>query len=194
MSGRRVKTIHSASVAPMDTGRGTIRMVGAPGQPLAPTPPPPAPTNFAPMTPTETPDDQWEAEVKRRELTAGIPAAAVPGGSAGTLARIHEQSGGLDGVMDDPRGRPVLDHHADEPAALVDLSALPDKFNLQVERKKNGWWKVTAPEVHTGLFLSHQDLLRALAAAPITLAQIVQIDGTLPLDKRKRRSKAATHG
>ena len=63
------------------------------------------------------------------------------------------------------------------PREDVDLSPLPAKFALDVERKDDGWWVVRAARVHPGLFVAGDDLGAALGEAVEKLAEIVRLDG-----------------
>ena len=67
----------------------------------------------------------------------------------------------------------------------ADLSSLPDRFALEVERKEDGTWIVRAPAIHVALFVAGHDLAHALAEAPGRLADIVRLDGEQP--KRRKR-------
>lgn len=130
---------------------------------------------------TEAPqlaDDAWEAELRRRELAEGLPVA-----TAAPLPTPQQQSTAFIPAafvtqLPHPTSRPEADEF-DAP----DLTGLPEKFALEVERKGD-WWKVTAPDVHIGLFVAHQDLLIALADAPGALAQIVRLDGMNPRERK----------
>lgn len=111
----------------------------------------------------------------------------------------REAALGLSSEPEPVRGKPsdtyVPPGHAEEVRRVAafadyvnrdaDLSTLPDRFTLEIERKGDGWWKVTAPAVHIGLFIAHQDLATALADAPAALAEIVRLDGQVPAAKRR---------
>ena len=81
------------------------------------------------------------------------------------------------------RGEPAPPPN-DEPS---DLSSLPDRFALDIERKPNGWWVIRAPDVHVGLYVAAPDLWEALADAPAALAQIVSLDGVVPAKRRGKK-------
>ena len=78
---------------------------------------------------------------------------------------------------------------APAPRAPADLTGLPERFTLLVEQRPNGFWKVSAPDVHIGLFVAKQDLHEALAEAPGALAQIVRLDGVVTKAARGRKVK-----
>ena len=67
-----------------------------------------------------------------------------------------------------------------------DLTDLPDRFSLDIERK-GSLWVVRAPSVHVALFVSHDDLVEALAAAPGRLAEIVGVDGIVPAKRKGKK-------
>lgn len=119
-------------------------------------------------------DDTWLAQVRARETAEGLREEIRTG--LVTLPRTQNSGPGWNPV-------PVVA----PPKFLTDLTGLPDKFTLEIESRPNGWWKVTSPACHIGLFVAHQDLLTALGDAPGALAQILRLDGPVPAVKRGRR-------
>ncbi len=119
------------------------------------------------------PDDDWSRTVAMREAAEGLPAAQTQPPQQWVRPAPH----------DAPYTAPAT---VSRPA--VDLDGLPEKFTLEVESKPGGWWKITAPAHHAGLFIAHQDLLVALVDAPGALAQILRLDGPVPTKPRRRRS------
>lgn len=114
-------------------------------------------------------ESAWTREVAQRESALGLPAPA-------------------------PRQTKTEVIYANQPMAapelnVVNISGLPDDFTLRVQQKSDGWWVVTAPEQHVGLFVAHQDLLTALSDAPGALAQILRLDGPVPAKKRRNRGQ-----
>ena len=120
----------------------------------------------------------WEAEVKRREAREKI---AVP-------VSALRPTAGSGGVIYTPGGISYVPMVTTPKAAQTDMTGLPNSFDLHIELKPDGWWKVTAPTVHAGLFVSNKDLLTALVEAPGLLAQIVRLDG-VQVKTRRGRSK-----
>lgn len=59
-------------------------------------------------------------------------------------------------------------------------TTLPSDFAVCVERRPDGWWLVTAPAVHVGLFIIHRDLSVALADVPAALSELLRLDGPVP--------------
>lgn len=128
----------------------------------------------------DTAADQWAQELERRDRAAGI--APVP-----MVAPSHPVP--MDSLL------PGVGRYVTGPVEPMrverqpsDLTALPDRFALEIERKPGGMWKVTAPGVHVGLFVAGADLATVLADAPAALANIVSLDGVLakPRERKKR--------
>jgi hypothetical protein len=118
-------------------------------------------------------DAVWQQQIRARELADGLPASASPPAEAWSAPAYREAPATYD--------RPV---YVTEPA---DISDLPDRFALEIERKPDGMWKVTAPGVHVGLFVADRDLSSALAEAPGVLAEIVRLDGVVAKPRERKR-------
>jgi hypothetical protein len=128
-------------------------------------------------------NEDWAESLARREAAAGLPATA--GGGEGAPERYGTPA--WQRAADAPNIVEVLEAiPRPVPRPPADLSPLPDRFTLQVERKPDGWWIVTAPGVHIGLFVAAPDLPGALADAPATLAQIVRLDGIVARGRRRK--------
>lgn len=131
-------------------------------------------------------DAAWAAQVRAREAAEGLPVHVVDrfvnppivGVASDHLRHFSLAPGSV------PPGdwKASLDEEAD-------LSPLPDAFALEIERKPDGMWKVTAPSVHVGLFVADRDLGSALARAPGVLAEIVRLDGVVARPRTGRRAK-----
>lgn len=121
-------------------------------------------------------DAAWQRTIAMREAAEGLPAPPP-------MMQPAQQW-----IRPAPHDVP----HAAAEAVMrpdVDLTGLPEKFTLEVEAKPGGWWKISAPLHHAGLFIAHQDLLTALVDVPGALAQILRLDGPVPAKpKRKPRS------
>lgn len=131
-------------------------------------------TAFEPEAPVAVSDDAWAQTLAAREAAEGL--ASAPEERDDRFYReppgAYERRGGLP---------------AHQPRAPADLTGLPERFSLEIETKPDGWWVVRAPEVHVGLFIAHQDLLLAIADAPVALAAILRLDGLVPKEKRRKR-------
>ena len=143
----------------------------------------PDPHIVNPEEPFEAPvsdDVQWQAELRRRESAAGLAAVAQtqhppwPGDSPRTI----EMANGLPPIVVSPSKQKT-----------DDLTGLPDRFTLVIEKKPDDWWKISAPEHHTGLFIAHKDLYAGLANAPGALALILRMDGSVPVVPKRRRTQ-----
>ena len=142
---------------------------------------------------SEVDNDSWQAELRMREIAEGLDDRPVnvplpPAPNARKLEDYpppqreshlsHRQMPDHD-QMDWPR-LPI------EIADLTDLSGLPDSFAFHIERKGEKW-KVTAPDIHVGLFVADENLSAALARAPGELSKIIAIDGLQPKPKARKR-------
>jgi hypothetical protein len=162
----KARLISAGKVPPVFSDRGSLRWAAgsgnlgaAPEAILADVMPDPV----RDPAPDAVPDDNWAETIRRREAAEGmtaIPELALPLRPPGA---------------------------AYVPAAPSDLTPLPDRFTLDIERKPDGWWIVRAPTVHIGLFIAHQDLATALADAPGALAAIVRLDGQVPKPQTRRK-------
>ncbi len=110
-------------------------------------------------------DRDFAREIAQREAALGLPPSAPP------MVRYDP----LRAVM--PR---------ESSSATADLSSLPPRFALEIERKDDRW-KVTAPGVHLGLWKSGPDLHAVVDEALATLAEIVRVDGPTPAPKRRQK-------
>lgn len=169
MAGR-TRLISVPSARGGDDRHGFRQLAGSMGQ-MAPDPAAPM-DEGVPTTKFEAPtvdDVTWQRTVAMREAAEGLPAA--------TPRRDYDI--------------PLQVHHPVAPVVRMaepnDLSGLPEKFTLEVESKPGGWWKVSAPSHHAGLFIAHQDLIVALTDAPGALAQILRLDGSVPVKPKRRR-------
>lgn len=122
-------------------------------------------------------DRAWADEVRRREQAAGLPTVAPR--QSGQLHNIDQSRGGIVTIAGSTPSR--------QPS---DLSGLPERFTFEIERKPDGWWKVSAPASHIGLFVANQDLLQALSEAPGALAQILRLDGPTPASPKRKKKPA----
>ena len=150
--------------------QGVIRMdaksmFSGSGEPLRPVGAP------SPNADMDVAHDAWEQELKRRERAAGLPESS--------------QSANEPLPVPGP-GRYVERTPTPSIERVTDITGLPERFTLEIERKGE-WWKITAPTVHVGLFVAHQDLIVALSDAPGALAAILRLDGELPRPKRGRK-------
>ena len=118
-------------------------------------------------------DDAWLAQVRAREMAEGIRTVQQPSMQTTLSSPVWESGPTI--------ATPYTQHTA------PDLTGLPEKFTLEIESRPDGWWKITSPACHVGLFVAHQDLLTALGDAPGALAQILRLDGPVPAPKRGRR-------
>lgn len=128
----------------------------------------------------ETPqldDAAWAQDVRRRELAMGIASGPARVSGAAQPAPVYSPPTEI---------RPVVPGEGYKPP--MDISNLPDTFTLKVERKPDGWWKITTPDHHVGCYIIHKDLFVGLCDAPGSLAQLLRMDGPLPAP-RKRKSK-----
>lgn len=125
----------------------------------------------------EAPDDvNYDRVFAERERELGLPAATAPTYYAAPSVPTPRSI--LPGPISYSEG-PLLP--MPEPA---DLTALPDKFSLSIERK-DGIWKVTSPGVHGGLWKAGPTLPEVVAEALAALAEMVRIDGVIAKGRRK---------
>ena len=52
---------------------------------------------------------------------------------------------------------------------------LPNKFIVNVERKPDGWWKITVLD-HPGVYIVHRDLQYALCDVPLSLKMLIRLN------------------
>lgn len=108
----------------------------------------------------EAPEDlNYERMVADRERELGLPATP------------HIMPGPVEYYRPPPPPVPVYT----APVEDADLSGLPEKFSLTIERK-NDLWKCTSP-VHGGLWKAGPDLPSVVHEALAALAEMVRIDG-----------------
>ena len=192
----RARAVAAPPGALIHTGpqnKGYRLIAGSMGAPTADLPPIPAPTASASVAALPTLEafepgsdvgDDWVRQVAAREAAAGLPAEPLPGGPPprrSTPAQEFGTSGtGFDYYTDKDSVRRV------EFRASPDLSPLPSKFALDIERKDDGWWVIRAGRVHPGLFVAGADLGDALAEAVGKLAEIVRLDGERPVGRKKK--------
>lgn len=124
------------------------------------------------------PDADWERTIAQREAKEGIQ----------RLARTQHPPFKDPNILLGP-DRMAGAIYTQPAKPTEDLSSLPDKFTLLIERKPDGWWKVTAPDSHVGLYVAYPDLNIALQDAPGALDQILRLDGIVPAAKRGRKTK-----
>ena len=195
----KARVIQAAQAAPVFSKTGALRWAGGSGnlgappsavlEAVMPRPQTAATTSAVTTGPMLEPppddsvgDDAWARTVAAREAAQGIRTPAAP------RVQHADPVGALGGPMTyvaDGVPLPL-------PRDPTDLSLLPDRFTLDIERKLDGWWVVRAPAVHIGLFVAAQDLADALARAPDDLAAIVRLDGVVPaVEKKKRKVRDA---
>lgn len=117
-------------------------------------------------------DAAWQADVRQREAALGLLPAPVQ--------RTNFY----------PTSTPELNAPGNLVAPTIpvaaDLAGLPDHWTLSIE-KKGEYWKITAPQHHSGMYIVHKDLFSALADAPGSLAMILRLDGALPAKPTRKR-------
>lgn len=173
MAGR-TRLISVPSARGGDDRHGFRQLAGSMGQ-MAPDPAAPM-DEGVPATKFEAPtvdDVAWQRTVAMREAAEGLPPVNSPRWEAKT---------------DNVQVMPPSMSHGELAQRIVNLDGLPEKFTLEVESKPDGWWKVSAPAHHAGLFIAHQDLIVALTDAPGALAQILRLDCPVPAKPKRRRS------
>lgn len=170
---RSARIVSAAKGGVQQTGNGTFYSFQSGSMGAAP-----VPDDGPPLQPfeSEAPDhDDWQRELLAREAAEGITEPETP-------------FLGEDYAMPVAHIRPGPVTYVPGPStAPADLTGIPETFGLQVERKADGTWKITAPDVHVGLFVSDRDLCAALAKAPSVLANIVRLDGVMPQPKARRK-------
>jgi len=138
-----------------------------------------AATIEVPPTKFEAAPELTAEQIAERERAAGIEPEGVPPAAAYG-----------------PPGRPVVAPFQPGPVQFVspprrepvtDLSGLPQRFTLDVERKENGWWVVRSPALHAGIFVAREDICDALAEAPGIIAEILRLDGEQPAKRRRAK-------
>lgn len=187
MAGK-VLAVQAAPHRRVDTATGSFVIVGQPGS-GPPTGPSPAPrlasalasaAGAAELPPAEQ-DDAWNRTIARRE------ADAAAGWAAEGIIPPEPPMRVAGGIQPTPVQRSFAPVFRDAPPT-ADLTGLPDRFTLEIGQKPDGWWVITAPAHHVGLFVAGQDLLETLTSAPGALAQILRLDGAQPKTvKRARR-------
>lgn len=121
----------------------------------------------------EAPEDlNYERMIAEREAELGLP--PNPSRVSGAAHRDAYLPG------------PVTYQPAPVPAPvpIADLTSLPDRFDLTVERKGEVW-KITSPGVHVGLWKAGTDLPEVVHRALASLAEMVSIDGIVAKGRRK---------
>ena len=182
----RARLVKASAPAPIYGQHTVVRMVsgtmgaaGDPGPTPALGPPKPEPEPVA-----ASDHDAWSAEVARREAAQGIARDVAPPAEQSVPRQDDPRQVVPGGITFGPRWPTLYDQ---QPAP--DLSALPERFALEIQRLPGDWWKVTAPGVHVGLFVARQDLAEALVEVPAALAEIVRLDGSAPQPKTRVRRK-----
>lgn len=160
-----------------DDRRGYIQLSGSMGA-MAPSPNDPPPSNGAAekFESDVVPDTAWERTVAMREMQEGLRATAQ------TQHPPYEPDAAHTNSLIFPS--PVKT----TPVKHIDLSSLPERFQLEIERKGDRW-KITAPAVHNGLWKSGEDLSATMGEALATLAEMVRLDGIQPAVKRGRKTR-----
>lgn len=124
----------------------------------------------------ETPDDiNYERMITERERELGLPMMMAPavGGAAHQASILPDRIAYSQAVP-----VPVV---YDVPAA--DLTSLPAKFELVIERV-NESWKITSP-LHVGLWRAGTDLPAVIEEALGALAMMISVDGPKPKGRRR---------
>jgi hypothetical protein len=139
------------------------------------------PNEIAPDAVFEAPEDlNYDRTVAERERELGLPPEPPTRVTGAAYREPAYAPGGITYVQD-------LNHvpryvTPQEPEA--DLTPLPDKFSLSIERKSD-MWKVTSPGVHSGLWKAGPSLPRVVEEALAALAEMVRIDGVATKGRRK---------
>ncbi len=151
-----------------DDRRGYRQLSGSMGAMM---PDPNAPMNEGvPTERFEAPladDAAWQRTVAMREAAEGLPQA-----QAAPVAQYIPQT-------------PYIPPTARADRLNADLSTLPDRFALEIERKGERW-KVTAPAVHSGLWKAGDDLPTVVEESLAALAEMVGLDGVVAKPRRRR--------
>ncbi len=121
----------------------------------------------------EIPDTDWARTVAQREAAEGLPVVRSPA-PISFIASHSEVNRALD-QMEQRRQ-----------SLGADLTGLPDRFTLEIERKADRW-KVTAPGVHSGLWKSGTDLPAVVDEALAVLAEMVRVDGVAPRPRVRKK-------
>lgn len=122
----------------------------------------------------EAPDDiNYERMVTERERELGLPAEFTRVSGSAYQPPVY-----------DPGPVTYVERAIPSITPIADLTPLPDRFSLAVERKGD-MWKVTAPTVHTGLWKAGEDLPQVVHEALAALAEMVRIDGVVAKGRRK---------
>lgn len=181
----KVRVIQQAPAPVVTSGSGVFRPIAAPTTLSAPQSVAAVPADDRAFMPDAgVADDEWALELERREANdelvrerkTTLVATGAPTPKSILPGSISYAEGPVQAIARKPTTAP--------------LTSLPDRFTLDIERKPDGWWKITAPSVHTGLFIARQDLADALADTPEALAEILRLDGPLPQAKRRKRRDA----
>lgn len=60
------------------------------------------------------------------------------------------------------------------------IQHLPDVLTVKIARMPDGWWKVTAPAHHVGLYMVGRDLSALISGVPEALGGLLALDGQVP--------------
>lgn len=188
----RIRTVQAPRGELIDLGPGSsMRLIsGSMGAPAATTntPAPLGDTKF------ETPMDDaaMAREIARREVAEGLtPSSTFSSVAQRPVPPIQDPNILLG--PEQPLFVGTTAYYRLEGDSLryvgpnADLSSLPERFTLDIERKAAGSWVVRAPSVHVSLFVANEDLTTALANAPAALAAILALDGPVPAQKKRVR-------
>jgi hypothetical protein len=142
------------------------------------------------IPPTDVPDADFEAPqdlnydrmIAERERELGLP-PEPPTHVTGAAYREPAYAGTPGGITYVPDLN-QLPRYVTPQEPEADLTPLPDKFSLSIERKSD-MWKVTSPGVHSGLWKAGPSLPRVVEEALAALAEMVRIDGVATKGRRK---------
>lgn len=124
----------------------------------------------------EAPEDlNYDHMIAEREAALGLPAGTNGVSGAAHYAPIVSDPGRFDRDLSPYENAPHQEH--------VDLTPLPDKFELVIERKGSSW-KVTSP-LHVGLWRAGDRLAAVIEEALGALAMMIAVDGPKPKGRRK---------
>ena len=138
----------------------------------------PPPTRF------EAAPELTAEQIAERERAAGIePEGVPPAAGYAPVGRPIEDPANWNALQPGP----VQLVSSPRRAPVTDLSGLPQRFTLDVERKENGWWVVRSPALHAGIFVAREDICDALAEAPGIIAEILRLDGEQPAKRRRAK-------